>query len=127
MADSIDTLKLDNTKPSLYVFAGVYKNVDQTDRMEQQHCLGYHVGMVCPGRNVGQPNPYVYHGEPEATAAFRLCQHHSHIYAVSDDRTALIRVRESFEANNVPAPDRIELNEANQQRLREAIAAKGLE
>jgi hypothetical protein len=106
----------------LYVFGGEYKNTCPADVCKQQTRPGFHFGLVQP--SAPSQTPYVYEGEEAARVAWRLAQHHSHLYSVSDDLTTVTLVEQSSE-HDIKAPSPVVLNEQNQERLRRA--AKALE
>jgi hypothetical protein len=108
----------------MFIFAGEFRNANQTDEGEQQTRPGYRFGMVHP-TPCGQPiTPYVYRDEDEARQMWRLTEHHSHLYKVSDDLTA-VKLVEKSGCIPVGAPAFLALNEENQTRLRRAIADMG--
>ena len=108
----------------MFVFGGEYENLEPSDKDEQQTRPAFHFGMVHPAHR-GQPiMPYVYEDEDEARRMWRLTEHHSHLYKVSDDLTTVTLVGRSGWCS-IGAPTPVALNEENQTRLRQAIGDKG--
>ena len=66
--------------------------------------------------------PYVW---TDSFKANWLCQHHSHTYAVSEDRKTLTKVRDNF-IDTIGAPAEVVLTTEMSNQIKEAIDKGGL-
>ena len=73
-----------------------------------------HFSFVCPTRGL----PYVCSQERAIQTLFNLCQHHSHLYRVSDDLTTATLVQEGeFFPMERTAPKTVEIPAHERERL----------
>jgi hypothetical protein len=73
---------------------------------------------VCPTGGL----PYVRKTEEEAYHLHRLCEHHSHLYQLSEDLKMATLVGRSDWANGLPGPLHADIPAAEQARIRTAIS-----